>query len=738
MRRACAVLAPALLTVAPAWALELRLVNADGRPLAFARVYVVGTPGQLIADADGRCRVDPTPAPPFELVVARADGVALAPVRVETFPEGGTLEVVVAGAFSDALTIAAAPAPDIELPPAAGFTVVGRGEITQFGPATLAAAIEQVPGTGRSNEGADAVPSLRGLAAGRTLILLDEGRVTAERRAGPSATFLDPETVDEVEVVRGPGSVSYGSDAFGGVLRLRTRLADPGAPAALRFALAAAAGTGERSGAAEFTGDALGGALLVGVGAREFDDYESPDGTVPNTSSSGYGFRIGLQRAALGGNLRVLWRTDVGEDVGKPASDADVVPTTYPEELSHRASVQFDRPGPGEWRRLSAAVTWDRYDLVTARDRLATAAAPRRLEESDVDAFDYGARVEAERPLGAGRLIVGIDLAGRYGLEAVNRRTDFDAAGEPVTATSEVAIESARRDDAGAFAALSTQHGRVRLSGGARVDGVWSKNAGGYFGDRSTSTGAPSGFLAAAVDLATGIEASAQVSRGFRDALLSDRYYRGVSGRGWVTGNPELRPETSWQLDAALRLRRDRMQLALFGYGYRIDDLIERYRVGADYFFRNRGSAELVGVELEVGATLSTSLQLLAGAAWLRGEVRDDGTPTDGVPPPGASLGLRGRGGRCWWQARLAAYARDDRPGPTEQETAGYAVLDGSFGVDLGRGLELAVLARNLLDRAYLGGADERAAPAPGRSVRLVLRGVLGAGSGAADGGGRS
>jgi outer membrane receptor protein involved in Fe transport len=180
------------------------------------------------------------------------------------------------------------------------------------------------------------------------------------------------------------------------------------------------------------------------------------------------------------------------------------------------------------------------------------------------------------------------------------------------------------------------------------------------------------------------------------------------------------------------------MQLALFGYGYRIDDLIERYRVGADYFFRNRGSAELVGVELEVGATLSTSLQLLAGAAWLRGEVRDDGTPTDGVPPPGASLGLRGRGSRCWWQARLAAYARDDRPGPTEQETAGYAVLDGSFGVDLGRGLEIAVLARNLLDRAYLGGADERAAPAPGRSVRLVLRGVLGAGSGAADGGGRS
>jgi outer membrane receptor protein involved in Fe transport len=715
----------ALLVGAPAAALEVRLVNTEGSPLAFARVYVVGQAGHLIADSDGRCTVDPAPPPPFELVVARADGVALAPVRVETVPEVGTLELIVSGAFSDALTIAATSAPDIELPPATAFTVLGRGELTQHGPATLAATIEQVPGAGRSNEGADAVPSLRGLAAARTLILLDEGRVTAERRAGPSASFLDPETVEEVEVVRGPGSVSYGSDAFGGMIRLRTRLPDPGTPPTLRFALAAADATGERSGAAEFSASALGGAVLVGVGARDFDDYSSPSGEVPNSSSRGHGFRLGLQRAALGGNLRVLWRTDVGEDVGKPASDADVAPTSYPDETSHRATLQLDRPGPGEWRRLSFALSWDRYRLLTERDVLATGQTPRRVEESDVDAFDYGLRVEGERPVGTSRLVAGLDLGGRYGLEAVNRRTDFDASGAPASQTSEVAIASARRDDVGAFVALAGQQGRARLSGGARVDGVWSRNEGGYFGDRSRSTGALSGFLAVAVDLAPGIEASLQGSHGFRDALLSDRYFRGVSGRGWVTGNPELHPETSWQLDAALRVRRDRLQVALFGYGYRIDDLIERYRIGADYFFRNRGTAEFVGGELEVGATLSEALQLLGSVYWLHGEVRDDGNPTDGVPAPGAALALRRRGSRWWWQARFAAFAHDDRPGPTEQEVPGYAVFDGGVGVNVGRGLELAVLGRNLLDRTYLGGADERAVPAPGRSIRLVLRGVL-------------
>ena len=75
------------------------------------------------------------------------------------------------------------------------------------------------------------MPALRGLGRGRTLILIDGARVTAERRAGPSATYLDPASLAAVEVLRGPGSVIYGSDAFGGVLQAVTRDPDPDAPA---------------------------------------------------------------------------------------------------------------------------------------------------------------------------------------------------------------------------------------------------------------------------------------------------------------------------------------------------------------------------------------------------------------------------------------------------------------------------------------------------------------------------
>jgi outer membrane receptor protein involved in Fe transport len=113
--------------------------------------------------------------------------------------------------------------------------------------------------------------------------------VTAERRAGPSASYLDPATVDEVEVIRGPGSVAYGSDAFGGVLRLRTRVPGIGEPTSLRYSLLGGSNDRLRAADVELGSSALGGGLLLGASWREADDYESAEAEVPN---SGYETRL--------------------------------------------------------------------------------------------------------------------------------------------------------------------------------------------------------------------------------------------------------------------------------------------------------------------------------------------------------------------------------------------------------------------------------------------------------------
>ena len=323
-------------------------------------------------------------------------------------------------------------------------------------------------------------------------------------------------------------------------------------------------------------------------------------------------------------------------------------------------------------------------------------------------------------------MVLGADLNGRYGLEAVNSITTFDAAGEPLETELEQAIESARQADLGVFATFGRNVRRWHLNAGLRGDTVSTRNSGGFVGDLKTSNSALSGFAAVGVDLGPHLVLTGQVARGFRDPLLSDRYYRGETGRGFITGNPDLVPETSLQFDLALRYTSGSSTAGLYAYRYRIFDLIERYREGDDFFFRNRGEGEITGLEVEIGLDLVDGLELQAGAQYLRGEVVDDQTFTDGVPPPGVFVVLRGSpGSRWWWMARGAAFARDDRPGPTEQEVPGYGVLDAGVGFSVSKALELSLLGRNLLDHSYPSSSDEAAVLAPGRSLQIVLRGRL-------------
>jgi outer membrane receptor protein involved in Fe transport len=715
----------ALSTAAIAAALECRVVLPDGSALSGARVTVIGRSELLVADGDGKFDLDPVPEPPFVLFIARPDGVALRPVTVVEFPEIGPLMVEVAP-VGDTVTVVSGVVPDLELPPAVAATVMGRGDLSQRLPAQLFQTLENLPGADASGNGHAAVPGIRGLPQHRTLLLLDDGRVSAERRAGASATYLDPETVDEVEVIRGPGSVAYGSDAFGGIIRARTRMPDPQGSKDLRFDVIGGYGLDEFGAAAEATTGLFGGGFMLGAHYRDYGDYRSPEGTVFNSGSEMLGFRAGWVTTAFDGIFHVGWRTDEARDVGKPSPDSEIRRVYYPEEASNRLSVGFERPGPGRWNRLSLTFGWDNYSLTLAKDRFATVTTQRDVASSMVDANDYSIRADAERPLGDWRMVLGADVSGRYNLEAVNEYTTFGDDGEVVEHESEVSIENAYGTDLGVFLSLGRGLGRWNLDLGLRGDGVWSANRGGYFGDLDTYNSAFSGFAGVGFELTPDLELTAQVARGFRDPLLSDRYYRGESGRGFITGNPDLEPETSLQYDLALRFSPDSMAVGLYVYRYRIFDLIERYREGDNYFFRNRGESEITGIEAETSFVVGNGLELQVGAQYLRGEFVDDGSPTDGVPPPGVFAVLRGNPGEhWWWMVRGAAYARDDRPGPTEQEVPGYGVLDAGAGVTLTEWLEISVLGRNLLDRTYFASSDEDAVLAPGRSIQLVLRGRL-------------
>jgi outer membrane receptor protein involved in Fe transport len=220
-----------------------------------------------------------------------------------------------------------------------------------------------------------------------------------------------------------------------------------------------------------------------------------------------------------------------------------------------------------------------------------------------------------------------------------------------------------------------------------------------------------------------GFSLTGQVSRGFRDPTLSDRYYRGPTGRGFITGNPDLSPETSLQYDVTARYAVSRVQLATSFYHYNIDDLIERYSTATDFFFfRNRGHARLRGFEVEAHTTLPYGLSVELGTAFGRGVALDDDANLDDIGPDTFTALIRQEFGKvAFAQIRTALLAKDQRPGPSEIAAPGASIVDLAGGFRLTKYLELRGSVRNLLDDSYYASPDPRWVYAPGRSASLTL-----------------
>lgn len=604
-------------------------------------------------------------------------------------------EIALEAAYRESVTVTTGATPNIEGTPAAAPVIVGAEEIEQRKPTHVAEAIATIPGVALRGEGPPAVPVVRGLAGGRTLLLIDDARVVAERRAGPSATFLDPLTLGSIEISRGPGTVAYGSDAIGGIVHMRPR--DPiSGQAGYRYDIwAENGGVNARGASIEATTDGFGGAFLASIHARSASDGEDANGgDITGSHYRDRGALLRFVRDADWGRLRLGLMTSIARDVGAPTSDT--VLTVYPDERATLLTFGLDLEPARIWSGAAVRASVGSYSITTNRVR------PTSVESATVKARDASFRFDGERSSGRARLVTGADFISRFDLRAPG------------------SIEDADRHDGGLFASYEwSANAALQLGAGARTDFLAVRNRGGFFGDRSRDDVALSGHIAATAGPFRGITTTLQFASGYREPTLSDRYFRGVSGRGLVTGNPELEPERSMQVDAAVRWSGSRSRVAFFAYDYRIRNLVERYREGANFFFRNRGEAEIRGAELEVATRLLRDLELNIGAAYAVGEDVDSGDPLDDISAPSLHTSIRWAAQRASAFVTASAYARDDRPGPVEVERPGYTTLDVGAGWRIMPKFELRVVIRNLTNADHFGSADEVAAMAPGRSVML-------------------
>lgn len=712
-----------LVLASPAAAFRGRIVDQQGRPVAKAIVSILGRTGEAITDPEGRFVWQPDPPTPFEIFVIDANGNYAKPVLIETLDPGQELQVTVMSLVSESVTVTGS-APSIESTPGSGTTSLSGRDVAVRQPSNLMQAIENVAGVNQVSEGQAAVPAIRGLARGRTLILIDGARVSSERRVGPSATYLDPSLIEGVDVARGPGSVAYGSDAFGGVISVRTRRVMPGSPLAFQFSGTVGAGIPERRAAIELSKGLPQGGVIFAAHARKANDWDSPRGEVFNSGYSDGGFLFRVQQRVGEGELSVGWQSDFGRNIERPRNNSRTVRFYYPEENSHRLTAAYEAEAVAGLSRIGITGFLGAYDQVTDQDRFATATTGRSIERADVSAKDFHARGFVEKLLGRSRFEAGIDVNGRYDLNAIDDLIAYDLAGDIISSQPTVSVDSASRTDAGVYASIEAAVApTLVVSGGARGDYVTTKNSGGHFGDRSTGNGAGSGYASATLGSFKGVSFTAQIARGFRDPVLSDRYYRGPTGRGFITGNPDLNPETSVQTDLGVRYVAPAFRLAAFYYHYRIHDLIERFAgTQIDFlFFRNRGTARVRGFEVEAQASFPGAVTLDIATQVAEGRALDDNAYLDDISPVNVTAVVRKQfGERAFGQLRASYFSDDENFGPTERDVPGYTLVDAAAGYRVARPLELRIQARNLLNESYFASQDVRTVPAPGRSLSLT------------------
>ncbi len=702
---------------------EARLTLPDGAAAAGYSVALVGRTVSVVTDAGGRFTIDPAPPLPFVLVATSPGGETSAPIEVSDL---AVREIAISDVLRESVTVVSGVAPSLDLLPGSAATVLTREELEQRAPQRLYQALESVAGASKLGDGADSVPALRNLGRGRTLILIDGARVTAERRAGPSATFLDPASLASVEVVRGPGSVVYGSDAFGGVLNAVTRDPESDRPR-LSYGAEASFEAGDERSAVVAGSTPLGaGAVLVEGHYRNADEFEAGGGEeIFNSAYTSFGGALRYVVAAGTGRLRLGLSLDRVEDLGKAAIDSHQIRAYYPNEDSDRLTASW-LGSAGAWDAVEASAFYGTYDLVLDRDRAATPTSTRRIDRADTRAKDGSVRFVAGRTLGGGRLQAGLDVTSRFGLESVFSQIRY---AEDTTTITRVdffpAIDDARKLDGGLFATWTrplAEH--VSLGLGARGDYVESRNKGGYFGDRSTATTAFSGNAAVSFGPFAGWTTTAQVARGFRSPTLSDLFFRGPSGRGFVIGNPNLEEETSLQFDLGSRWRKGRTAAGFFAYRYEIANLIERYGEGDNFRFRNRGRGTIEGIEAELQTAFGDAWSLETGLAVSDGAT-DGGAAIDDIAPPNGWVTMRYSFGHAFAFGRVATFLAQREPGPTELARPGYTLFDLGGGYRFNDAIELRLMVRNLGDRRYFGAADNAADRATGRIVSVALSGRI-------------
>ena len=546
---------------------------------------------------------------------------------------------------------------DVFLTPAP-VSVFDRADIRTRAPNTVTDLFRGQAGLDVSGVGLSQVrPVIRGQVGERILIMGDGQRLNNSRREqdfGEIPGLFDVSTIERVEVVRGPASVLYGSDAIGGVINVITRtpeLAGLHGDAGVRYSGADA----QRRIFATADGRFGRWGLLLGGAVRDANDYKAPAGDYGSIKLGGatpvrdtrgqdwntnayLGYRLGEGRELFARYERYSADT-AGFGYVDPAIYSPGDPTIriiYPWQVFSKLSTGVRASG----LRLPFA---DRVEATLYRqenDRrldfgITIPTGPGSMIDiaqiNRTDLVTYGFRGEVNK-------LVAERVAFTYGIDYFHDRSNNTDSSStifvnmgpiPPSSSTVPQVPNATYRSTGVFAQSDWRVApRLSLLFGARYQHVnaATRSTPGYTGPVANSTDHTVVGAASAVVRATdAVSLVGTVGRAFRSPNLVERFFNGPTpeGFGYQSPNPNLKPETSLNVDLGVRVRTARAYAEAFVFQNNIRDGIAIAPTGdtvqglPEYHDVNVDKLRYRGVELSGQLRLNAGFSLGAGASWL-------------------------------------------------------------------------------------------------------------------------
>ncbi len=564
-------------------------------------------------------------------------------------------------------------------------------------------------------------PFIRGFTGKQILLLVDGVRFNNSAfRFGPNQYYssIDPFSIERMEIIRGPSSVLYGSDALGGVINVIMRkpvLDDPEA-----FTIGArgrfeSASTRKQTGLFGEVGASNFGALLSATYA-DVDELVggASIGRMPYTAYEEWGVHAAVGYRAGDHTLRLGYQHFQQNDVERTDAVSQVVanPGLRPNgasDLRRRFVMQVDDLATLRWQwdagtvleTASIDVSYHKQQESTER---ITRSAPNTIRDANYNIHTLGARAQATFDLGAAaRLTLGAEVYH----DIVHTRSVDIARGTSAQSNHDGRLQFpdwSSYTSLGLFAQNETKliDDRLQLRYGLRyslfraladledLDPALPGLNESYHDITGAIgiVGQPSDWLSLTLNLA----------RGFRAPNLDDLAAALGTGRGEQIPNPNLDPETQYSadigakawlrtLDADSAAPYEAMGAVNFFFHY-LEDLMVSVPTtfnGEDVVqIRNAGRARIFGVEAEAGFYLSEALGWLglptdhlffegdalgvyANFTYTRGDDLRDDVPVHRIPPVMSEISVRytAMRGQIYMEPYMTIVGRQDQYSPT-------------------------------------------------------------------------